>query len=81
MHSFMTVRIFGYVLRTFPYLRKEVVADVNKSDFPFSMHFDETTTAQVKTQMDLTICFWLPTHNEVTVIFYTDILYSVFWTC
>ena len=69
------------MLRVFPYLQKEVVADVNKSDLPFSMHFDETTTAQVKKQMDLTICYWSPTQNEIIVIFYTCILYSVFWTC
>ena len=50
-------------------LRKEVVADVNKSDLPFSMYFDETTTAQVKKQMDLTLCYWSPTHNEVTVTY------------
>ena len=69
------------MLRVFPYLRKEVVADVNKSYLPFSMHFDETTTAQVKKQMDLTLSYWSPTHNEVIVTFYAYILYSVFWTC
>ena len=36
------------ILRVFPYLWKEVVDDVNKSDLSFSMYFDETTTAQVK---------------------------------
>ena len=51
------------ILRVFPYLRKKVV-DVNKSDLLFSMHFDETTTAQVKKQMDLTLCYWSPTHNK-----------------
>ena len=45
MHSFMTVCVFG---RVFSYLRKEDVVDVNKPDLQFSMHFDETTTAQVK---------------------------------
>ena len=52
------------ILRVFPYLRKKVVDDVNKSDLLFSMHFDETTTAQVKKQMDLTLCYWSPTYNE-----------------
>ena len=55
----MSVRVFG---RVFPYLRKDIVADVNKSDLPFSMNFDKTTTAQVKK------------HNEA--ILYTYILYS-----
>ena len=35
------------------------------------MYFDETTTAQVKKQMDLTLCYWSPTHNEVVITFYT----------
>ena len=56
------------ILHVFPHLRKEVVDDVNKSDLPFSMHFDETT-AQVKKQMDLTLRYWSPTHNEVIVAF------------
>ena len=42
------------ILRVFSYLRKEDVDDVNKPDLPFCMHYDETTTAQVKKQMDLT---------------------------
>ena len=66
-------------MRVFPYLRKKVVDDVNKSDLPFGMRFDETTTAQVKKQMDLTLCSWSPTHNKVIVTFYTYILYSVFF--
>ena len=35
------------------------------------MHFDETTTAQVKKQMDVTLRYWSPIHNEVIVSFYT----------
>ena len=64
------------ILGIFPYLRKEV-DDVNKSDLPFSMHFDETT-AQVKKQMDLTLHHWSPTHNEVIVTLNTSLF---FWTC
>ena len=77
VHDSSCIRVC--ILQVFPYLRKKVVADVNKSDLPFSMHFDETTTAM--DQMDLTICYWSPTHNEVIVTSYTYILYSVFWTC
>ena len=58
-------------------LRKEAVADVNKWDLPFSMYFNETTTAQVKKQMDLTLCYWSPTHNEVIVTFYTYNVHSI----
>ena len=45
----------------------------------YSMHFDETT-AQAKKQMDLTLRYWSPTHNEVIVAFYTYILYCVCWS-
>ena len=68
----MTVRVFG---RVFSYLQKEDV-DVNKPDLPFSMHFDETTTAQVKKQMDLTPRYCSPTHNEVIVTFYTSLFFG-----
>ena len=40
------------------------------------MHFDETTTAQVKKQMDLTLCYWSPTHNEVWVAYYTSLFFG-----
>ena len=40
------------------------------------MHFDETTTAQVKKQMDLTLRYWSPTHNEVIVSFYTSLFFG-----
>ena len=43
VHGSLCIR--ACILRVFPYLRQEV--DVNKSDLPFSMHFDETTTTQV----------------------------------
>ena len=38
-----------------PYFIKVVVDDLVKSGLPFSIHFDETTTSQVKKQMDLTL--------------------------
>ena len=40
------------------------------------MHFDETTTAQVKKQMDLILCNWSPTHNEVWVAYYTSLFFG-----
>ena len=63
-------------MRVFSYFRKEDVDDVNKPDLPFSMQFDETTTAQVKKQMDLTPRYWSPTHNEVIVTFYTSLFFG-----
>ena len=59
-----------------PYFRKSIVQDLLNSDLPFSMHFDETTTSQVKKQMDLTLRYWSPTHNKVWVTFYTSLFFG-----
>ena len=59
-----------------PPFRKMIIEDVLKSNLPFSMHFDETSTAQVKKQMDLTLRYWSPTHNEVWVTFYTALFFG-----
>ena len=53
-----------------------IVRDLVKSLLLFSIHFDETTTAQVKKQMDLTLRYWSPTHNEVRVTFYTSLFFG-----
>ena len=47
-----------------PYFTRMIVKDLLKSTLPFSLHFDETSTAQVKKQMDLTLRYWSATHNE-----------------
>ena len=74
VHESLCIR--ACILRVFPYLRKEVVDDVNKSDLPFSIHFDETKTAHVRKQMDLTLRYWSPTRNEVIVTFYTSLFFG-----
>ena len=40
------------------------------------MHFDETTTGQVKKQMNLTLRYWSSTHNEVIVTFYSSLFFG-----
>lgn len=52
-----------------------IVDDVKKSELPFCLHSDETTT-EVKKQMDLTFCYWSPTHNEVWINFYTSLFFG-----
>ena len=42
-------------------------------DLSLSMHFYETSTAQVKTQMLLTLHYWLLTHSRVSVNFHTSL--------
>ena len=41
---------------------------------PFSLHFNETTTSQVKKWMDLTVRYW--SHNEVWVLYYTSLIFG-----
>ena len=53
-----------------------LVDDLKKSDVPYSLHFDETTSSQVKKQMDLTLRYWSPTHNEVWVNLYTSLFFG-----
>ena len=59
-----------------PYFTCQMLADLRDSDLTFCVHIDETTTAQVKKQMDLTVRYWSPTHNEVWVRFYTSLFFS-----
>ena len=59
-----------------PYFMYQMLADLRNSDLPFCVHFDETTTTQVKKQMDLTVRYWSPTHNEVWVRFYTSLFFG-----
>ena len=55
-----------------PYFRQIFIEDLQKSGLPFALHFDETTNVQVKKQMDLTLRYWSPTHEQVSVAFYTS---------
>ena len=62
---------------TFLCFYHQVIADdVKKSELPFCLHFDETSTTQAKKQMDLTFCYWSPTHNKVWINFYTSLFFG-----
>ena len=58
-----------------PYFTSVIVNDL-KSSLPFTLHFDETTTAQVKKQMDLTVRYWSSTHNKVWVTYYASLSFG-----
>ena len=47
-----------------------------KSDLPFSVHFDETTTSQVKKQLDIMLRYWSPNHEEIWTVFYTSLFFG-----
>ena len=46
-----------------PYFTHLLIDDLVRSGFPFSLHFDETTTTQARKQMDLTLRYWYATHK------------------
>ena len=52
-----------------PYFTEVFVNDLKKSDLPFSVHFDETTTSQVKKQMDITLRYWSQKHERCGLCF------------
>ena len=59
------------------YLTQLIVKDLVKSKLPFYIHFDETTgETQVKKQMDLTLRYWSPTHEEVWITYYTSLFFG-----
>ena len=58
------------------YFTQLIVKDLVKSKLPFCIHFDETTSTQVKKQMDLTLRYWSPTHEEVWIIYYTSLFFG-----
>ena len=55
------------------YFTKVIIDDLQRSKLPFSIDFDETSTSQVKKQMDLTLRYWSPTHEKVWTVFYTSL--------
>ena len=52
-----------------PYFTQVIIGDLLESKLPFSVHFDETTMKQVKKQMDLTLRYWSPRHEEIWTVF------------
>ena len=49
-----------------PYFAKLNVNNLVAGNSFFTLHFDETVTAQKRKQMDLLVCFWSEIHNEVS---------------
>ena len=68
----------SYIIREglLPYFTQVITDDLVKSKLPFSVHFDETTTVQVRKQMDLTLRYWSTKHDEVWTVFYTSLFFG-----
>jgi hypothetical protein len=50
-----------------PYFKERLLSDIKKSNRGFTVQYDETTTAQVKKQMDLVVRYWSDEHNRIIV--------------
>ena len=59
-----------------PYFQKKLIYDINSSKNPVTLHYDETTTAQVLKQMDLHFRFWSEEQNEIVRRFYTALMFG-----
>ena len=68
----------SYIIREglLPYFTQIIIDDLVKFKLPFSIHFDETTTVQVRKQMDLTLRYWSTKHDEVWTVFYTSLFFG-----
>ena len=66
--------LVGYGLG--PYFTKLTVSNPVAGNSFFTLHFDETVTAQKKKQMDLLVQFWSDIHNEVKVKYLTSIMFG-----
>ena len=59
-----------------PHFRQELIKDLCQSGSKCSLHFDETTQAQVKKQMDLRLRYWSFLHNEVWCRYYKSLFFG-----
>ena len=59
-----------------PHFTQVLIADLSASELLFSVHFDETTSSQVKKQMDITLRYWSPKHGEIWNGFYTSLFFG-----
>ena len=50
--------------------------DLKNSQLLYALHFDETTTSQVKVQMDILLRYWSPIHNSVYQSFYCSLFFG-----
>ena len=66
--------LVGYGLG--PYFTKLTVSNLVAGNSFFTLHFDETVTAQKKKQIDLLVQFWSDIHNEVKVKYLTSIMFG-----
>lgn len=58
-----------------PYFTQQIIQEIKEGPSYFTLHFDETVTAQVKKQMDILVRFWSHSRNEVQVSYLTSVMF------
>ena len=66
--------LVGYGLG--PYFTRQTVNELVRGTSFFTLHFDETVTAQTKKQMDLLIRYWSETDHEVKVKYLASLMFG-----
>jgi hypothetical protein len=59
-----------------PYFKELLLQDIRKSNAGFTIHYDETTTSQIKKQMDIIVRFWSLERNKVVVHYLGSIFFG-----
>jgi len=59
-----------------PYFRDLLLADVKKSNTGFTVHYDETTTIQIKKQLDVILRYWSLEQNKVVVHYVASLFFG-----
>ena len=67
--------IFSFIYQFGPYFNQVTIREIVEGHSYFTLHFDETVTAQVKkAQMDLLVHCWSEVDNGVRIKFLTSII-------
>ena len=57
-----------------PYFQQATVKEIIQGNSYFTLHFDETVSAQVKKHMDLLVCCWSEESKEIKVRYLASIM-------
>ena len=66
--------MFSYGLG--PYFRQMIIKDIAEGNSYFTLHFNETISAQTKKHMDLLVCYWSEREHVVKVKYITSIMFG-----
>ena len=57
-----------------PYFQQATVKEIIQGNSYFTVHFDETVSAQVKKHMDLLVCYWSEESKEIKVRYLASVM-------